>query len=94
MNLITCWSCGVILNKDALNFPPVFDGNDDDIEINYAGIAGSAARTCAAWIKVPDTITHSGGIIAWGDDGTDGIRWDFLVQKWLDQGTTGAQPGA
>lgn len=34
MNLITCWGCGVVLNKDAVNFPDIFDDDGDWIEGN------------------------------------------------------------
>ena len=45
MNLITCWSCGVILNKDALNFPPVFHGNDDYIK-------GNSVWDCDSFVRI------------------------------------------
>lgn len=56
----------------------VFDGIDDYAEVvGFKGIAGSAARTCTAWIK-----TNASGsaqcILSWGSP-LEGTRWMFCV---------------
>jgi arylsulfatase A-like enzyme len=56
----------------------VFDSVDDFVSIDgFPGIQGTAARTCAAWIKTTD----SGGnnpILAWGPNNA-GAKWTFLM---------------
>ncbi|MCU0749040.1 MAG: Ig-like domain-containing protein [Akkermansiaceae bacterium] len=55
-----------------------FDNVDDSVSIDgFPGIQGTAARTCAAWIKT----TASGGnkpFIAWGPNSA-GAKWTFLM---------------
>lgn len=44
-----------------------FDGVDDMIQTQFAGISGNAARTIEAWIKVPsDNTTSQHTILDWG----------------------------
>ncbi|HPO70615.1 MAG TPA: lamin tail domain-containing protein [Anaerohalosphaeraceae bacterium] len=60
----------------------IFDGVDDYIEVpDYKGIAGTASRTCTAWIKTSKTNSH---IINWGLQSQEGGMWAVLV------GDTGA----
>jgi hypothetical protein len=55
----------------------LFDGIDDYVQAEeYAGIGGSADRTCAAWIR-----TRAGGaIVAWGEPGS-GAKWAVVVTE-------------
>lgn len=55
-----------------------FDGVNDQVRITgYKGIAGTASRTCCAWIK-PSAVT--GEILTWGTD-TAGARWIVRVNE-------------
>ncbi|MGE4286076.1 MAG: LamG-like jellyroll fold domain-containing protein [Phycisphaerae bacterium] len=54
------------------------DGVNDYVEIEgFKGITGSAARTCAAWIR---TTTIDGEIISWGSPET-GAKWLILLDE-------------
>ncbi len=56
-----------------------FDGTNDLVSVTgFDGMAGTAARTCAAWIQT--TATNSAPIIAWGPN-TMGSNWTFLIQS-------------
>ena len=56
-----------------------FDGVEDYLSINgYSGILGSAARTCAAWVKT--TSASQMPVLAWGPNSA-GNKWTFLVQN-------------
>ncbi|MEN6309193.1 MAG: LamG-like jellyroll fold domain-containing protein [Anaerohalosphaeraceae bacterium] len=67
------WSPGV--SGGALSF----DGVDDYVVVSdYQGIAGSASRTCTAWIKTtPANIDQN--ILSWGTAAT-GQKWMFRTQ--------------
>lgn len=67
------WSSGV--SGGALSL----DGVDDYVVVSdYQGIAGSASRTCAAWIKTtPANIDQN--ILSWGTAAT-GQKWMFRTQ--------------
>ncbi|MFC1765696.1 LamG-like jellyroll fold domain-containing protein [Planctomycetota bacterium] len=64
-----------------------FDGVNDYVDIaGYPGITGSAARTCAAWIKT----TAGGDILGWGNNLGTGTQWCFRV---LSSGHLAVQVG-
>jgi predicted outer membrane repeat protein len=52
------------------------DGNDAVVVNGFAGITGTHARTCMAWIKTTGTV---GPIVYWGDKNTAGALWDLRV---------------
>lgn len=55
----------------------LFDGIDDYVQAEeYAGIGGSADRTCAAWINT----RAAGPIVAWGEPGS-GAKWAVVVTE-------------
>ena len=55
-----------------------FDGIDDYVLVSgYKGVAGTASRTCAAWIK---TNTVSGQVLTWGDYAA-GQKWVIRVNE-------------
>ncbi|MCI0498449.1 MAG: hypothetical protein L0Y36_02035 [Planctomycetales bacterium] len=67
------WVAGKTGN--ALNF----DGVNDYVEVSgYKGIAGTASRTCSAWIKT--TSTQQSTIISWGTE-QNGQRWVFRTES-------------
>jgi hypothetical protein len=68
-----------------------FDGVDDFVQTDFAGIGGSAARTVAFWVKVPRSFEpkHGYAMVCWGstDDLTEG--WQVSVNPKEDQGPMG-----
>ncbi|MES2982347.1 MAG: sulfatase-like hydrolase/transferase [Verrucomicrobiota bacterium] len=57
-----------------------FDGVDDFLSINgFSGIQGTAARTCAAWIKTSAWGSNN-PIIGWGPN-IPGEKWTFLMNS-------------
>ncbi|MBE0536511.1 MAG: lamin tail domain-containing protein [Phycisphaerae bacterium] len=62
--------------KGRIDGAMLFDGVEDYIQAaEYAGIGGSADRTCAAWI-----CTRAGGaIVAWGQSGSG--KWAVVVNE-------------
>ncbi len=55
-----------------------FDGVDDFVSVdNFTGVLGTAARTCAAWVKTTSTGINR-PIIAWGPN-NNGSKWTFLM---------------
>jgi len=67
-------------NKGAL----FFDGVDDYVQTNMAGIAGGASRTCSAWIET-DGAPHNMVILCWGNS--------VQGQQWLLGIFSNGQPG-
>jgi arylsulfatase A-like enzyme len=58
-----------------------FDGTNDLVMVpGFKGIGGTAARTCAAWVKT--TRTNSMPVISWGTN-TAGNNWTFLLQSGM-----------
>ncbi len=56
----------------------LFDGIDDYVQAEeYAGIGGSGARTCAAWIR---TKAAGGAIVGWGQSGSGG-KWSVGINE-------------
>jgi hypothetical protein len=51
-------------------------GQDVYVESEYAGVTGTAPRTCSAWVRTPTTGNHS--IMSWGQNQT-GQKWRMRV---------------
>lgn len=68
-----------------------FDGQDDYVECNFPGIAGTRPRTVAFWVKVPqDFKPEQGyGIINWGKIGPPGAAWQISVNPTEEAGPLG-----
>ncbi len=67
-----------------------FDGRQDFVECEFAGISGAEPRTVAFWVKVPrdSTIEEGYGIINWGTS-APGLAWQISVNPNAREGPLG-----
>ena len=77
---ISIFSTHFLSAQNALNF----DGVDDVVQTNFAGIQGSSQRSIEAWIKTTaNAVPTSGGIqqtiVDWGMFSGQGNRFTFNV---------------
>ncbi|MEN6306501.1 MAG: LamG-like jellyroll fold domain-containing protein, partial [Anaerohalosphaeraceae bacterium] len=62
-----------------------FNGTEECLAVSgFTGIAGSAARTCAAWIKTTPSSTADQNILSWGTAAT-GQKWMFRTQAFTGE---------
>ena len=68
-----------------------FDGEDDYVQTDFAGIAGSAARTVAFWIKVPRDFQprNSYAMVCWGSARELTEGWQISINPRPDEGPVG-----
>lgn len=52
MNLTSCENCGVVLDKDKLNFPCLLENDDGSIDIDR-GVYNSRTREYTAYVDCP-----------------------------------------
>jgi hypothetical protein len=67
-----------------------FDGRDDFVECEFAGIGGGEPRTVAFWVKVPrdSSIDEGYGIVNWGTS-KPGLAWQISVNPQAKEGPLG-----
>lgn len=67
-----------------------FNGMDAYVETDFSGIGGSAPRTVAFWVKVPEDLnTHNGyGILGWGRM-SSGAAWQISPNPAAKEGPLG-----
>jgi len=68
-----------------------FDGEDDYVQTEYAGISGSAPRTVAFWVKVPRTLErkNSYALVCWGSTEEAEEAWQISVNPRPEEGIIG-----
>jgi hypothetical protein len=68
-----------------------FDGRDDFVECEFAGIGGTRPRTVAFWVKVPRDFRTTEGyaIVNWGTMEETGRAWQVSINPMENEGPLG-----
>jgi hypothetical protein len=68
-----------------------FDGEDDYVQTEFAGISGDAPRTVAFWVKVPTDFRIKNGyaLVCWGSTVEEGEAWQISVNPKAEIGELG-----
>jgi len=62
MDLTNCDTCGIVMNRDIINFPPIYDDQDDTIDGNsvwgrdkgFIAIIPCPISSCSGFIREED----------------------------------------
>jgi len=65
-----------------------FDGIDDQVLVNYEGIAGANARSVCFWVHTSDSGAQA--VVAWGDEQVAGAKWHVVINGDPSRGALGA----